>query len=386
MPPRTRRKPSFIKRHPLWIIAGVLFVVAIFILAQLVPDFSKSLRRVAVVPQVASNLVFYHDINLNNDNGRINILLLGIAGGNHDGPLLSDTIIFVSINPEKKKTTLISIPRDIWVPSMHAKINSAYAFGEEKQKGYGLIEAKSVISEFLGQPIHYTVRIDFSGFEKMVDELGGLNVNVEHTLDDYAYPITGKEDDPCGKSIEQLQAATASADNFADFPCRYEHLHVDSGKTHMDGETALKFVRSRHGIGSEGSDFARSHRQQLVISAMKEKIFSLQVLLNPVKLNELANTLGDSIDTDIKTDDYDDFIRLAQKLKDGQIINAAIDQGDNVTGRPALLINPPITQYDAWVLEPKNDTQLKTFVSCEITHVATSSAENPQFCGFQVQP
>lgn len=379
---RSRRKqgtPSS-KNKFLALLIVILGIFAGIVILQIIP----TLQKISVAPKTVANLVLHKDINLKNDNGRINLVLLGIGGKNHDGPNLSDTIIFASINPETKKTTLVSIPRDLWVPSISNKINEAYASGEDKKPGTGLPIAEKTVSEVVGQPVHYGIRIDFSGFERFVDQLGGIDVTVDRTLDDYAYPVEGKEDDPCGKSTEELQQlATASADNFEAFPCRYEHLHFTPGKTHMDGATALKFVRSRHGVGIEGSDFARSQRQQKVISAIKDKVFSLNVLLNPVKIGELSQTLGDSIDTDIKEDDYDDFIRLAQKIKDGKIANAALDQGDGTTGRVGLLMNPPLAQYGGrWVLIPPNEDfgPIKTYVGCEITHVATSAAEIKDIC------
>src|SRR5258708_18247288 len=83
----------------------------------------------------------------------VNILLLGVGGGTHDGPDLTDTVIFARIDPTNKVITLVSIPLDLWISSLHAKINTAYTFGEEKQKGGGLPAAKSVASTVIGQQI-----------------------------------------------------------------------------------------------------------------------------------------------------------------------------------------------------------------------------------------
>src|SRR5581483_3450969 len=77
-------------------------------------------------------LVFNHDIALKKSDNRISILLLGIGGGNHDGPNLTDTIIYASLDPDKNKVSLVSIPRDLWIQDINGKINSAYALGEDK--------------------------------------------------------------------------------------------------------------------------------------------------------------------------------------------------------------------------------------------------------------
>lgn len=303
----------------------------------------------------------------------VNILLLGVGGGTHEGPDLTDTIIFASIDPNTKKVILISLPRDLWIPEIHAKINAAYTYGEEKQQGGGILLSKAIVSKVLNQQIDYGVKIDFDGFVKAVDLVGGLDVTVENTFDDYQYPITGKEDETCGHNDQEIaslsaQIASASASELEAFPCRYEHLHFDKGQTHMDGITALTYVRSRHALGTEGSDFSRSKRQQKVISAFKEKVFSLGIILNPVKAVELFNVVKGSIDTDISSEEYDDFIRLIQKLKGANIRSYVVDTGEG--DRLGLLDNPPPSaDYSfAWILAPRvgngDYSEIQDYVAC----------------------
>jgi LCP family protein required for cell wall assembly len=309
---------------------------------------------------------------------RINILLLGIGGGRHDGPNLTDTIIFVSLDPQSKKVTMVTIPRDLWVPDLKGRINSAYSTGQSKS-GKGLVLAKAAVGKILGQNIDYGFRIDFNGFTKAVDELGGLDIDVSRTFDDYAYPLSGKENELCGHIEDEIaslsaQIATGSATESEFFPCRYEHLHFDEGTQHMDGETALKYVRSRHALGPEGSDFSRSKRQEKVINALKDKVFSAQTFLNPIKLVSLYDLFKDSIDTDIKKEEYDDFVRLAQKMKNAKIQSVVIDAGDESQDRKGLLENPvPTAELGyAWVLVPKAGTddysQIRAYVSCVIKY------------------
>jgi LCP family protein required for cell wall assembly len=318
---------------------------------------------------------------------KINMLLLGVGGGTHDGPDLTDTIIFASIDPTSKKVTLVSLPRDLWVPDLNSKINAGYTYAEEKQPGSGLISTTDMVSSILGQPIDYAVKLDFSGFEKMVDMSGGLDINVENTFDDYQYPLSGKEADPCGLTEDTIaslsaQIASGSASENESFPCRYEHLHFDKGSTHMNGETALKYVRSRHALGVEGSDFSRSKRQEKVISAFKEKVFSVDTFLNPVKLVNMITILKDSIKTDIKQDEYDDFVRLAQKMKGAKIGSAIIDTGDSSEERLGLLINPPMTpEYgNQWVLSPRSGNgeydEIHAYVACQLKGINCIVGQN----------
>ncbi|MCL5970594.1 MAG: LCP family protein, partial [Patescibacteria group bacterium] len=101
-------------------------------------------------------LLFKKDISLKKADHNINVLLLGIGGGTHEGPDLTDTIIFASLNQAQNKITLVSIPRDFWVLDLNSKINTAYYYGETKSKGGGITLAKAVVSKILGQPISST--------------------------------------------------------------------------------------------------------------------------------------------------------------------------------------------------------------------------------------
>jgi LCP family protein required for cell wall assembly len=368
-------------RNPLLVI--VIFLVIVF---------GFFIYKTSALYPFIFQLVFNKGVTLKQTNNNINVLLLGIGGGSHDGPNLTDTIILVTINQKSNKVILTSIPRDLWVSDLTMqvkKINGAYADGESKRKGGGLIEAEAIMGKITGQSIDYGVRIDFSGFVKAVDVLGGLDVNVENTFDDYAYPISGKENDSCGYTADDIAAfiATASAEQeqWDKFSCRYKHLHFDKGLMHMDGETALEFVRSRHALGVEGSDFARSKRQEKIIKAFKDKVLAAQTLINPVKVIELYNILSGSIDTDIKQSEFDDFIRLANGLKTAKIISSVIDTGDEQTNRPGLLLNPPQSrEYGyTWTLIPRtgngNFTEIQNYLTCEIEKSNCSVSVKPQY-------
>ena len=354
-------------KKPLFVLGIFVVILTIFIIV-----------KTASFYPFLFHLVFDRGVSLKQTDNKINILILGIGGGNHDGPNLTDTIILATLDQKSNKITLSSIPRDLWMPSLEAndkKINSAYAYGEAVRKGGGgLALAEAAIRRITGQDVDYGIRIDFSGFVKAVDIVGGLDINVENSFDDYQYPINGKEDDPCGKTSEELQIlASASAEQqVQELSCRYKHLHFNKGLQRMDGEIALEFVRSRHAIGNEGSDFARSKRQEKVIKAFKDKILSAETLINPAKILDLYNVLKGSIDTDIKQDEFDDFVRLAQKMKQAKINSAVVDTGDEQAKRQGLLIHPLITsEYNLeWVLIPRlgngNFTEIQKYINCEV--------------------
>lgn len=344
-------------------ILGILIaLLALFIVVSTIFKFSPFLFQLA----------FNKGIEVKKTEGNINILLLGIGGGSHDGPNLTDTIIFASINPDKNKTHLISIPRDLWVPELKEKINTVYAIGEAKKKGQGLVMTKSILEKILNQEIDYGIRIDFDGFIKSVDAMEGIDVDVENILEDKEYPIEGKEKDACGHTEEELTTLASASSQLEAFPCRYTNVYFDKGLIRMDGKTALTYVRSRHAVGEEGTDFARSKRQVKVISAFKDKVFSLQTLLNPGKIISIYNAVKGSIDTDIPQNEFDDFIRLARKMENVKIKSSVLDYGDKAKKRPGLLITPAMnTEYlNQWVLIPRigeNDfSEIQKYVECEM--------------------
>lgn len=307
-------------------------------------------------------LLFDRNIALRKTDGNINLLAMGISGGTNEGPELTDTIIFVSLNPEKNVVTLLSIPRDLWIPQVKERVNTLYAIG-------GLTLSKREIATVLHQPIEYAVVVDFEGFVKAIDLMGGLDIAVERTFDDYEYPIEDKREDLCGRNIDEATQLLATQEATLVFPCRYQYVHFEKGKTHMDGKQALIFVRSRNAKGPEGSDFARSVRQQKVIKAFRDKLFSTRILFNPIAITSLYTVLSKSIVTDIKHSEFDDFIRLAEKMKNAELRSFTIDSQDSASKKKGLLTNPPITDFDGkWVLIPRtgegNYKEIHEYVSC----------------------
>lgn len=305
---------------------------------------------------------------------RVNVLLLGYAGGTHQGATLTDSIIVASVNIKTGAVILISIPRDLWLDSVRAKINTVYQDG-------GLKYAEDKIDDILAVPIHYGMRIDFSGFIKAIDLVEGVEVNISNAFDDYNYPIEGKENDLCGlkeKEVDldedQIKALNIQpggidlkpgktkvlvneslgdtiATSSADFACRFEHIAFSKGKIMMDGKLALKFVRSRAGTNGEGSDFARSKRQQLVLQAFRNQVLSLETLINPQKVSGLVSTFGKSFETDINPSLLPEFYGLLKKVNGVK----SLVLGD-LGGGKSILVSPPPADYGgAYVLIPPNN-------------------------------
>jgi len=341
------------------LLLGLVVVLFLIILYFLKPFLGKIINNTIKGPKIAWALITADTSSLDSFNNRTNLLILGISGGDNLGSDLTDTMIFASIDKDTADTVMLSIPRDIWLDSLQAKINTAYYYGEEKKDGGGFVLAKDAVYEVLDQPIHYAILIDFEGFIKMVDLLGGLDIKVDQSFDDFKYPIPGKENDECDGDLEYL--------------CRYQHLHFESGWQHMDGLTALKYVRSRNAQGEEGTDFARSQRQQKAILALKNKIFSLSFLLNPKKIMEVRKTLGDHVklDTHFTEEQITAFLSLFLRFvkNDNQIRTIALDYGDE--DNLGFLYSPPDDLYGQWVLIPRSGDwkEIQKYVAEKIINV-----------------
>ena len=263
---------------------------------------------------------------------RVNILLLGTGGKGHDGPNLTDTIMVASFQPSSKKVAMLSIPRDLSVPLENQgwrKINNVNAYAESANPGSGGLATSQTVSDILNIPIDYYVRVDFDGFVNIIDELGGIDVKVENNLEDYRYPILGKEEaEP--------------------FESRYEHLYIEKGEQEMDGELALKFVRSRHASGVEGTDFARARRQQLVLEAIKEKFLSKNTLFRPSIVTNIYNQLQEHVSTNLQ---IWEILKLWDMFKDTpreNIINKVLDNS------PSGLLVDSAGIDGAYLLLPRN--------------------------------
>lgn len=269
-------------------------------------------REVTLEPQAPQGffsrlkqLVFHDGASLaGQKEDRINILLLGMGGPGHDGPYLTDTIIIASIKPSTGQVAMTSIPRDLWVNVSGYgwnKINHVNSFGETKRPGWGAAFAAEMIKDNFGLDIHYYVRVDFKAFEEIIDEVGGIRVNVERSFTDPQYP---------------------TANNGV------ETISFTKGAQVMSGNRALKYARSRHGNNGEGSDFARAKRQQKMLLAFKEKVVSFSTLSNPVRVQNIMESLDSHITTNLTFPEMVEFAKLGQALDTSHIIHQIFDNSE----------------------------------------------------------
>jgi len=381
----------------IYLVLGVVFVFFVVFIVKIYSEPTEIFSQ--VVNSVSNNKTLKTA-----PDGRINVLVIGVdqrlSKNSVETAKLTDTLILISINPEDQSYFVISFPRDIWIDNNFGgtgtgyvgKINGIYSsLGSEK-----LIQ---VIENLTKLKIQYHVAVSFSGFIEAIDTIGGIEVYVDNTFDDYAYPIEGKENDICGLNQEYVDKVFAQLNeqklcleeetcvlfddknaledeyetvkdnlqkeydemkkkpdtfkefldskiekdgdsfnydgkqyklkvNDLNFPCRYETLHFDKGIQKMDGETALKYARSRHAYGAEGSDFARAKRQQKVIDAVKNKVLSFSTFTNPVKLKDLYDNYKNNVETDITFSEAQLMYGMLSSLKNAgsYVISTSSDE------------------------------------------------------------
>lgn len=248
---------------------------------------------------------------------RINFLLLGLdLRPGERGAANTDTMMIVSVDPATKSVTMLSIPRDLWVPIPgygENRINTAYAIGILRNyPGGGPALAKKTVQYNFGIPIHYYVTINFVGFRKLVDALGGITIDVPRDIYDPTFP-----DDRYG----------------------YRPLTIRRGRQSMNGDMALAYARTRH----VDNDFGRMFRQQQVLKAIKDKALSLDVI---TKIPALWAAKEDMAQTDLKLNEILALAQLAKDVKAENIHSAVLD--DSMT-------TDWTTPNGAMVLLPKRD-------------------------------
>lgn len=327
----------------------VVITVILLLVVVIGVVFSDGVKALFDPVSIVSNAA---TSGLNETDGRINVLVLGsdrrlddYRETNLNSNELTDTILVASIGVVEGNIVLLSLPRDLWVEAQtssgqtyHSKINAVYAYS-------GAEGLSDVVEEVIGLPIHYYAVINFEIFKEAIDIIGGVEVKVENAFTDYYYPVAGKE---------------AASENE-----RYETVHFEEGPQVMDGEVALKYVRSRKGNNGEGTDFARSRRQQKVIAAIKEKALSLETLISVDKMIELYTSYKDNVDTNVGLNEANGFYFLAQNI-DFQNMKSIVLDDRSAADEGGLLYAPEDRSlYDnAYVLIPKsgNFNQLHAYV------------------------
>ena len=230
------------------------------------------------------------------DNGSENILVLGsdsraggnkkLGGGADDGSARSDTAMIVHVYKGHKRASVVSIPRDTIIDrpectdtgggthpaAQGVMFNSAYSTG-------GAACAVKTVESITDIRMDHYLEVDFKGFQKLIDELGGVPITTTKAIDD-----------------------------------RESHLHLKAGTHTLDGEQALGLVRTRHGVG-DGSDLGRIQLQQAFVKALVDQVKHLGVFTSPKKLYNLADTATKTVTADSDLGSVNSLMSFANGLK-----------------------------------------------------------------------
>ncbi|HPP18407.1 MAG TPA: LCP family protein [Candidatus Dojkabacteria bacterium] len=294
-----------------------------------------------------------------------NILIVGIDTRTKLKTFNTDVIIVASYNHKTKDVVMISIPRDFCTkvnPSKtsYGKINSAYSIYEAKEKGSGLEGLKGIVEEITGMEIQYYTMINFNGFVELVDAVGGLYINVENSFTDYKYP--------------------------AETGYGTQTISFKAGPQLMDGDTALKYARSRQSQqNGEGSDYARAKRQHKVIDAFIKKLLSTETLLNPNKVMSLLTSIQDNIKvSEFTIDDIQAGVNVLKSLSSESSTSSTYSFVlDPTIGNYSLISHQP--SCGEYNIGPKEGlgryTKLGEYINLALSYPALYS-ENPSIYSY----
>jgi len=212
---------------------------------------------------------------------QINAIFLGIPGKNNRAPDLTDTLMVMSFNRKTNKGFLLSIPRDLLIKipgtNYYTKINSLY----QRQ---GINSVQTVLSEITGLDFNYNIVIDLEGVKKIIDKVGGIDILVEKEIYDPAFPGPNNS---------------------------YQLFTLKKGWQHLDGETAIKYIRTRH---DATGDFARMRRQQKVLVALKERFSSLHPVWDLTTLLNIWQIITGHFQTNLSFENIKTFWRVTKDI------------------------------------------------------------------------
>ena len=297
--PTERAHPAKKKRH--WVkrsfqVLGVLLLVGIVAFGV---RFFMDIARATGSKNPFAALGALQRAPLKNENGRVNILVAGNSADDegHNGAKLTDSIMVLSLDTNKKTGMILSIPRDLWVSipgKGHSKINAAYTYG-------GMDTLKEVVEDNLDVPIHYTVLVNYTAFKDLVDSVGGITITI-------------KSSDSRGIYDSSLDWTSRTCCALAKYP---------NGSVTLNGKQALNLARARgEGRGSYGfaqADFTRTEHQRLMLVAILKKIQSSSTLSNPVKISNIVSAIGTNVTTDIEPKEIQSFYYYAKDIDPSKI-------------------------------------------------------------------
>lgn len=291
---RERRAKGRGKRIAKWI--GVLFLLALLATGA---RFYKDIANLTGNKNPLSLLGVFRPAHLNNDNGRVNVLVAGNSADDlgHDGGELTDSIMVISLNTKNDTALMLSVPRDLWVEKSdgsHGKINSVYP--EDGMEGLA-----SVVENVTGLTIHYNALVNYTAFKDLVDAVGGISITIQ-------------SDDPRGIYDPSLDYTSRNCCALAKYP---------NGQVNLTGKQALNLARARgDAYGSYGfpdADYTRTKHQREMLLSIKTKASSPSVVANPLKIGNLVSAVGDNVRTNLQVNELQALYYYGKRVDNSKI-------------------------------------------------------------------
>ncbi|NQV00685.1 MAG: LCP family protein [Parcubacteria group bacterium] len=288
------RKKNEKKLRIACLIISTLIIFSFLVLFyQLIPSSEISINNEPNKNKTGFNSILSLAQNKENKPA-MNVLILGRPGQGYSGQDLTDTIILAHIEPDKGKAVLISLPRDLLVQISNqgalTKINSLYA-------RCGIECLKEKVQGITGLSVDHYVLIDLAVVKEVIELVDGLNVYVPKDINDPYFP----------------------GPNYS-----YQTFNLSAGWRYLNGDTALKYVRTRY--TSPNGDFDRMARQQQIIQLLKQKVLDLNPLWDLPTYLKIFNTLNDHIKTDLGLLEIKSFWQIAKDIGSDEIISLVIDK------------------------------------------------------------
>lgn len=288
-------------------------------------------------------------------NAHKNFLILGVDSletrGNSQP--LTDSMILVSLDLSNGKIALVSLPRDLWSNAYKTRINALYTYGKERYPKSPQKFPEEVIAEMTGVPIHHTLVISMDQVAELIDILDGIEVEVPVGFTDQKFPRTDVD-------VTQVTDPTLL----------YETISFATGSAHLNGETALAYVRSRHGNNQQNTDETRSARQQLVIQALMNTILDPQTLTNPELMGQLFKYYQKNFS---QTLSLEELVATAKTLFPHK--DTISFQSSSLSIYPedekGVIEHPPTSLYDGqWIYIIRSENEFKKYTQTQLNVIS----------------
>jgi LCP family protein required for cell wall assembly len=271
-------------------------------------------------------------------------LILGLDQRNDalESTLLTDTIIIARVDVEQNTITLLPVPRDLWIDELKTKINALYYYGKQKENTTPAVYTAEEIGRITGVTFDYWVVINYQKLDDLVDQMGGITIDVPQSFTDNNYPNPDYLTDP----VQPI----------------YTTVSFQTGIQTMNGERTLAYVRSRSSDDLlEGSDLARSSRQTQVFNALIKQISEPSLFYKPDRIGSLYRFWHENMETNISDSS---LVALGLSLNPHSLSYKTVSIPASFSDDKQILFNPPLSKYGLWVWEPRDSSweELREFI------------------------